>query len=299
MVDLSVVVVSAGRAGTLSRCLDALLPQARALRAEVLVVRRPGDASRERLHAGHPEVAWVEAAPDDNIPRMRARAIRQAGGHIVALLEDDCVVAEGWGQAVQAAQEAGHAVAGGPIAPDPASRGLDHAVFFCEYGRFMPPFQGEVPALPGNNVSYRRDLVLEWLESRGASGFLDVFAHEDWRRRGIRLQAEERMAVRSIGRWTLDTVTRSAFHHGRAFAGQRFERGGASRPGLRLAFAGGSLLLPLLKTARVAREVLGRPGHAGSLLRALPWIILFHTSWAWGEMLGYLFGPGRSADRWH
>ena len=299
MVDLSVVVVSPGRAAdTLSRCLDALLPQALALGAEVLVVRHPGDGSCERVHAAHPEVAWVEAPAGDNVPRMRARAIRQAGGHTVALLEDDCVVAEGWVQGVLAVQEAGHAVAGGPIEPDLYLRGLDRAVFLCEYGRFMPPFHGEVMTLPGNNVSYRRRLVLDWLEARGENGFLEVFAHRDWRAQGIRLWADERIAVRHIGRWTRDTVTRAAFHHGRAFAGQRFEGGGASRTGSRLAFAVGSPLLPLLKTARVAGEVFARTGLAGSLLRALPWIIVFHTSWAWGEMLGYLFGPGRSADRW-
>lgn len=294
MVDLSVIVVSAGRGDTLSRCLDALLPQARAMGAEVLVVRRPGDGSRERLVAAHPEVAFVDATAEDNVPRMRARAIRQAAGSIVALLEDDCVVGEGWGKVVLAAQAAGHTVAGGPIEPDLYPSSLDRAVFLCEYGRFMSPFRGEVAALPGNNVSYRRPLVLEWLEGRNENGFLEVFAHHDWRARGIRLFADEGMAVRNIGRWTVETVTRTAFHHGRAFAGQRFEPGAGSR----LAFAAGSPLLPLLKTLRVAGEALARPGQAGSLVRALPWIIVFHTSWAWGEMLGYLFGPGRSADRW-
>jgi hypothetical protein len=263
----------------------------------VLVVRRPSaDPALAALRAGHPSVRWLDAGPEQNVPHMRAAAVGGAAGGMVALLEDDCVIAPGWCEAVLARQHAGHPVVGGAIEPDRYSRGLDWAIFYCEYARFMPPFEGQVAALPGNNVSYRRDLALQWLEAHAPNGLLDVAAHEDWRGQGIPLLADGRMRVRNVSRWTADTATGSAFHHGKAFGGLRFRRPGALPR--RLLYAAGCPLLPLLQTARVAREVLRRPAPRGSLVRALPWIIVFHTSWAFGELLGYLFGPGRSAERW-
>jgi hypothetical protein len=240
-------------------------------------------------------VRWLDAEPGHNVPHMRAAAIRLAAGEVVALLEDDCLVGPAWCEAVLD-QRPDRPVVGGAIEPDGYTGGLDWAVFYCEYARFLPPLHGEVAALPGNNASYHRDLALRWLDEHGADGFLDVAAHRDWQEEGIPLRAEGRMTVRNVNRWTQDTATRSAFHHGRAFGGLRFRGAGAVRR--RLFFAGGSPLLPLLKTARVAREVLRRAGPRGSLVRALPWIIVFHTSWALGELVGYLFGPGRSAARW-
>jgi hypothetical protein len=289
--ELSIVVVCVSRPETRERCLAALLAQAVPAGAEVLVVRRPATGPGGPASEG---MAWIEAPADDTVPRMRARGIRAARGRVVALLEDDCAVAGGWCAAVLAAHRKDALVVGGPIEPDLYDRGLDWAVFFCEYARFLPPLDGEVATLPGNNVSYRGALVREWLEGR--DGFVEAFAHQDWRARVIPLLAAGGMQVRSVNRWTPATATRSAFHHGRAFAGQRFQGKGALR--WRLLYATASPLLPALKTARVAREVLTRGRGAGSLLRGLPWIIVFHTSWAIGELLGYLRGPGRSADRW-
>jgi hypothetical protein len=285
--DLSIAVVSVSPPEILARCLDALVPQAREIGAEVIVVRRTVQG-RDR-----PGVTWLDAAPTDTVPRMRAAAMRRASGRVIALLEDDCAVAPGWCRAVLDTSR-DHPIAGGPIEPDPYTRALDWAVFYCEYARFLPPFDGEVAAIPGNNAAYSRALALEWLDAQGDTGFLDVFAHRDWRARGLKLWADGRMAVRNLNRWTPAAATRSAFHHGRAYAGQRCP----GRPAIRVALALGSPLLPAFATVRTARDVITRGRPENSLPRALPWIIVFHTCWAAGELIGYLFGPGRSADRW-
>lgn len=298
MVELSVAVVSVNPAATLARCLEALAPQAARAGAEVLVIRRASDdPDVARLRQSHPDITWLEGGPGDNVPRLRERAIRAAGGRIVGLLEDDCLIARDWCEAAKAAPGAGHPAIGGPIEPDDYRRSLDWAVFFCEYARFLSPFRGEKEALPGNNAAYRRDLVVEWLDRHPGEGFLDVFAHQAWRAHGMALLADERLRVRNVHRWTFADVTRTAFHHGRGFAGSRFPGGSARACAARLLHAGGAVLLPALKTLRVARWVQGG-GRADSLPRALPWIMAFNTSWALGELLGYLFGPGDSAARW-
>ena len=196
--ELSIVVVCVSRPETRERSLAALVAQAVPAGAEMLVVGRPADRPADPA----PGYTWIEATPDETVPRMRARGIRAARGRVVALLEDDCVVADGWCAAVLAGHGQDVAVVGGPIEPDRYARALDWAIFFCEYARFLPPLDGAVAALPGNNVSYRRALVLEWLEGR--DGFVEAFAHGDWRGRGIPLVASGGMRVTNVNRWTRD-----------------------------------------------------------------------------------------------
>lgn len=297
-VDLTIVVVSFSRPDILARSLHAIVAQHERSRHEIVVIRRRSDELVPALRARYPDVRWVDADPVDDVPRMRERAIRLAEGRVIALLEDDCLIGEAWCRGVAAAHGNGHAVIGGAIEPDRYTSAVDWAVFFCEYARFAAPFCGEVTALPGNNVSYARPALLEWLAGAGDRGFYDVFAHAAWRARGIRLVADERLTVQNVNRWTAATLTRVPFHHGRNFAAQRVAGRSARRLAARLGLAALTPLLPAVKTARVVREVVRRGRWRRELLRAFPGIVLFNTSWACGECLGYLCGAGSSRGQW-
>ncbi len=48
---------------------------------------------------------------------------------------------------------------------------------------------------------------------------------------------------------------------------------------------------------RVTRTALAKGRHLGRFFAALPLIALFLTVGAYGEMVGYLFGPGTSLER--
>jgi hypothetical protein len=54
----------------------------------------------------------------------------------------------------------------------------------------------------------------------------------------------------------------------------------------------------LVQTWRVARTVFARRQYRSALVYALPAIVAFTGSWAWGEWHGYWFGPGASAEQW-
>jgi hypothetical protein len=58
-----------------------------------------------------------------------------------------------------------------------------------------------------------------------------------------------------------------------------------------------SLALPPLLMVRISRQVLGKRRHVGKLIASLPLLAVFTTSWAAGEIAGYLFGAGRSLER--
>jgi hypothetical protein len=292
-IRLSVMVVAFNGAIVLAHCLEALVPQSETTASEIVVVGSALDEPGYRaLRAAYPQVRWLEAPDETTVPKMRQLALGLCQGAVVAMLEDTSLVAEGWCEAVLRAHQSAHLAIGGPIEPAAYGRARDWAVFFCEYARFMPPFAGAVAALPGNNAAYKQTALAG--SAADDHGFYDVFVHWRWQQQGITLIADPAMVIRHAGGWSLAHLTSSPFHHGRAFAGLRF---GPKAYRLRSLYAGLALALPLVQTVRVAR-VAARRRYAAKLLPALPWILLFTTCWAGGEVLGYLAGAGQSAAAW-
>jgi hypothetical protein len=295
---LSVIVVSFNGEALLTRGLAALTAQATPDAIEIVVVadwHRPGGAPSEPLRSRFSEVQWLEAPDGCTVPRMRWLGMQASQGEIVALLEGDCVVENGWCRAVLDAHRANDVAIGGAIEPGPYARALDWAVYFCEYGRFMLPLpSGRDVVLPGNNVAYKRS-ALSQLPTGSADGFHEVFVHWAWQAAGLPMRADPALVVRNVNSWSLAHVTHVPYHHGRAFAGQRF----AALPAWRRAAMGLlSLPLPVLKVWRIVRDTVRRRRLLGRLVQALPWIAVFTTSWSIGESVGCLFGPGDSASKW-
>ncbi len=294
--DLTVVVVALNAADLLPRCLDALGALGDA-GLEVCVVRHwgPTGGPEARLTSSFPQVRWLSAPLDTTVPVMRSIGIGAATGRLIALLEDDCLVLPGWADAVRRAHAGPAAAVGGAVEPGEYAHGLDWGVYFCEYGRFMPPVpETDTPDLAGMNVAYKRAALAGHEADPG--GFRDVFVHWAWASQGRTLRSSTTFVVRNVNSWSGRHVTSVPYHYGRAFAGERFAGAGLGR---RLAFAGAAAIaLPGLKTARLAAIVARRRRHIGRFVLALPWVVLFNTAWTCGEIVGSVCGPGTSAARW-
>jgi hypothetical protein len=148
--------------------------------------------------------------------------------------------------------------------------------------------------LPGNNLSYKREL-LEEIEPRFRQGFFETFIHEELRREGRRLYFHPAAIVSYRKRHRVRAALAQCYHAGRSFGGRRM----AAAPALRRArYAAGSLLLPILRPARIRWRTLRRGREVRPALASLPHLVLLMTSWAAGEFCGYAFGEGESARMW-
>ena len=295
---LSVIVVATAKT-TLGECLAALDTQTGVSPIETLVVfdvEGPCAPAVARARHEYPGVRWIQAAPGATVPQMRSHGIRSSSGRIVGLLESDCLVEPGWAAAVLSAHQTSDVAIGGAVEPAPYRSALDWAVYFCEYGRFMLPLRPKANlalALASNNVTYKRAPALEAAATH-AGGFYDVAIHSGWQAAGLPMRVDERVVVRNVNSWSLAHVTSVPYHHGRTFAAQRFP----NRLARRGIFALLATSLPAVKTARVIIDTVAKGRFRNRLVQSLPWIILFMTSWSFGEMVGYLLGPGQSAARW-
>jgi len=291
---ISVIVVCLNSSNVREVCLNALQSQADLGSNEILAVGHWGEVNSESMLWGErfPAVCWLSVSDETTIPEMRTCGILQSRGEIVALLEDDCVISEGWLLAVMRAHAESYPIIGGAIAPGNYRRFLDWAVYFCEYARFAPPFSGPQNALPGNHVTYKKNALPPF---EAGEGFYEVFFHNDWQRSGGQLIADPNIVVSNINHWSLRHITNIPFHHGRAFAGMRSQ----SFPFWRkVVYAVLSLALPILKAARLAAAVFDRKQYQLQFFLSLPWIMIFLVSWSLGELLGYVAGTGHSAKQW-
>jgi GT2 family glycosyltransferase len=292
---LSLVIAASNGPALLRRCLESLARQTDTDSTEILVVSNfplEAEAAPER---GLARVRWIPLPAGTAIPQLRTRGVRQARGAIVALLEDHGVLDAHWIAEIKAAHRLPHAAIGGALENDVRSRPLDWAVYFYDYGAYMPPNPaGEAETLAGNNVAYKR-AALAAVEAVYADGFYETFVHEALKRRGETLYLAPGAIVHHCQSYRLGELLPRFYHQARAFAGKR---AAGFAPVRRLAMSAGSALLPVVLTVRVARRTLRKGRHQRQLWLSLPCLFLLMTSWALGEWMGYLRGEGDSARHW-
>lgn len=291
--DLSVVIASHAAAAVLPDCLTALRSQHGFGRTEVIVADSSADGTADLVRRRFPEVRVLSFSERRTVPELRGAGIAAARGRIVALLDPYCIVGERWLSEVIAlhARRPEPAV-GGPV--DLATglkRGIaGWAAFFSEYAAFMPPVrEGPTADLAGGNIAYKRDALCDAAEL-AREGFWKAFVNARLRTEGG-LWITPSLLVglkKPVPFWEF---LRSRYHHGRCFGAMRAARGTTSERCWRVLTAP---FLPLLALWREARTVWPKQRCRGEFLASVPLLLILQSVWAWGEVWGYLRGPGRS-----
>lgn len=275
----------------IGECLDSLRKQYGVGEVEVVVANRCENGTSEVLKQKYSWIKLIEAPPQTPIPSLRAMAIQETTGDIVAVLEDHCIVETDWAKGMMAAHCSDYSVIAGPLKNAACDRLVDWAAFFCEYSQFMHPMpEGEVENIPGNNVAYKR-WVLERHEALIRAGIWDSILHEHIRREHIPLLLISSVTVghkMSASLWWFIT---QKFHFARSFAGMRFSGLSYLR---RVIYGAGSFLLPFILVQRIFSQVWKRGTYRREFLLSFPFLAPLLLSWGIGETVGYIFGPGSS-----
>ena len=289
--SLTVVVPSVNGLGDLMDCLAALSAQRTDVDLEVLVADRCGHPVRAEVRRTYPWARILEAPPGTTIPDLRAMAFREARGKSVAVIEDHVIVPPGWARALLDAQAGTDVVVGGAIENAAVDSLVDWAAFLCEYSHCITPLpEGPADWLPGNNVVYPRALLWRY-ESVLGRGQWENRLHDAMRRDGVPLVCRPQIAVGHKKHYTVGEYLSQRYLYARSYAGARVAD--ASLP-TRLSYGAGALALPPLLMFRTVRRVVAKRRHRAELVRSLPLLAVFVVSWALGEMVGYIAGPGDS-----
>ncbi len=293
---ISVVIASVNGMPSIGECLEALTKQQSDIRYEVLVVDRCGEKTRDEIlrRFSQPEIRLIPVEGCESIPKLRALGMSTAHGRLIAILEDHCNVPPGWFEAIARAHQAGYQAIGSGVENGSVERLIDWAVFFCEYSRFMPPVaSGVVPEIPGNCAVYDR-LVLERLGPEFRKEVWESFLHQRLKEQGIAFFCDPAMTVSHKKEFGFGYFMSQRYHYSRSFAAMRMRAVPLSR---RLAYACATPALPFLLLWRMATTVWRKQRRRKEFLLATPIIGMFLASWAWGEAVGALLGPGDSLAR--
>lgn len=293
---VSVVIASVNGLPSIVECLEALASQTGDTPYEALVVdccdEQTRQAIRERFHP--PTVKLIPVEERLSIPKLRAIGMQQATGRMIAILEDHCNVCPEWLSVIARAHESGWQAVGGAVENGSEERLTDWAVFFCEYVRFMLPLsRGVVHEITGNNSVYDRAL----LDRLGPVIFDEVwesFLHAKIKELGVAFHCEPDMVVSHKKEFGFGYFLSQRYHYSRSFAGMRAASVSWAK---RLVYAFATPLLPPLLLWRMIRTVRAKKRHVSKFILSLPIIGVFLLSWAWGEFVGALLGPGDSLSR--
>jgi len=286
--DVSIVIASQHGGAFLLDTVGAFVEAARD--AEIVVVECAPDAGAA-VRARWPAVQVIHLDPPRTVPQLRAAGLRAAASPIVAMTSESCRPAPGWFAALLRAHESRPDAVGGALEPGSTDRLIDWAVFFCEYGRYLPPLAAEPRwDLPGHNVSYSRG-ALAAIDDLVARGTWEPLWHWRLAARGATLIRDGSLTVVLERRYTLTGFVRERFAYGRSFAAQRMEGAPLVR---RVLFTIGCAALPAVVLVRILGAVLPKRRHLGWLLLSVPYLAVFACVWAAGEALGYAAGAGRA-----
>jgi glycosyltransferase involved in cell wall biosynthesis len=291
---VSIIVPSVTGLPVVADCLQALVSQEGAANAEILVPDRCGEPTRAVLRRRFAQVRIIPVEGRPSIPALRAVGIERAKGRVIALLEDHCLVQPGWLQAIERAYDAGHQAIGGPVENGCIDRIVDWAAFFCEYARFCGPApRGPVPEIPGNNAAFDRCLF-ERLQPELHAEAWESFWLARMRAEGVAFHSVPEMAVLHKISFGYGEFLAQRYHYSRSFAGMRLC---GAHWWKKISYAAATLLLPGLLLARLVMIIGRKRQHWKHFACSLPVLVTFLVSWAVGEGVGALFGPGRSLQR--
>lgn len=155
-IPLSVIVTTIEPWPDVSHLLDVLQPQVEAFGGEIIVAASDQAAPEEMVVSGTPRGRWLRRR-DSTIPQLRALATGIARGEIIAMTEDDCLVAADWCAEVMhgfALHPLAKAIAG--VTHDSTRFASDDAPRASRWSSVPGRPSTEDPNLLNSNIAYQR-----------------------------------------------------------------------------------------------------------------------------------------------
>jgi glycosyltransferase involved in cell wall biosynthesis len=287
---LSVIVTSYNSPQVLENCLESLTAQPEA--GEIIVTDCSERDPSPELSRRYTAVRFEHFSDRRTVPQLRWAGAKLSAGDAIAVIEARSVPEKDWCAKLKRALEShpDAPVAGGPVAFGSSGTAFNWGLYFCEYGAFAPPVrEGPAPELSAANLCYRRS-DLEKASDLLDRGAWDTLLHERWssQKRPLVLCSAAIRFQNTMDRWT---AIRQRFWYGRGYAADRVAARGAL---LRIAYAGFTVLLPVLMVWRIGRRA-AEKSMLREFLRAFAWVALLSSAWSCGECVGYLRGPAGEA----
>jgi hypothetical protein len=302
MEELSAVVVVGPCRRRAQRVVDALCGQTAINRMEVIVVDL-AEASIPSLETPKQvSVKYIRRPDLDLWSKARCVGLREASAPIVTFTEDHCFPARDWAAALMEAHRQPWAAVGYAFTNANPRTYWSRASMVNDYGFWLhPAAPGPMTLMPGNNISYKRDVLLQYGDQ------LETLLTPDFNLQQIFLREGKPMCIEPAARSAhqnfdqLLPLMHANYAYARLLAARRVSAQGWT--GGRRLFQAilTPIVAPILGSLRLLKSLRGREELIPPVLAGLPVYFITHAWSAIGEALGYVFGEGtseRDLNRW-
>jgi hypothetical protein len=273
-------------------CLGSVHDQARELGVEILAVDGHGKGFPTDISTRYPQVTPIRL-PGASIFQMRAHAMLEARGEIIAVTEDHCRVAPDWcRQIIAAHRKWPEAAAVGGVVENGSPGSLwDWAHFIAVNGPSMPPVRnGEHRKVTLQaSVSYKRALLPLQFPQRG---YMEWMLNQKLRAQGHKLVYDDRIVVFHVQSFTLAEACAIHYHDSRSIAGFRSAEITPAERILRLAMAL-TVMTPLLVLRSIA-PLIEKRRKMEFIVLGLPYFTILAVCRSAGAVAGFIAGEGNS-----
>lgn len=294
LLPLSIVVATTQPWPEVRDCLDSLQGQARAVGAEIILADSCGKGLPDEPASSYSGITWLKM-PGASVFYLRALAMTQAQGEIIAVTEDHCRVDPSWCERIIEAHKdyPDAAAIGGAVENGATERLADWASFFIVNGPSMPPIRnGERTQISLQaNVSYKRRVIPKSLPKLGR---MEWMFNQALRAKGEKLVADDRILVCHVQSLGFRDTCRIHFDDGRSIAGFRLQHINSLERSIRLAAC---FIMPPALLLRTLIPICIKKRFFGRLVASLPMLVLLHCCRAAGAFVGFIAGPGDSPQR--
>jgi hypothetical protein len=276
--------------------MASMMAQTRRNEIEVLLCAPTRDAigpERSEWNVLH-SVRVIEIGPLRIVAEAKALAVRNASAAIVAFAEEHAFPMPNWANALIRRHAEPHAVVGPTMVNPNPLKPISWANFLIEYGPWMSPAEGGTRThLPGNNSSYKRDVLLAFGDRLAKVLDAETLLHWELTAAGHTLYLDPAAVTRHVNITHLPSFRRVHFQYGRMFASQRCREWPLLR---RIIYTAGSAAIPLIRFVRLWPDLRRNPTLPRGDMRFWFYLALGLTDAAAGESAGYLFGAGDSRE---
>ena len=298
---LSVVLVAGSQRARAQRVLDALAAQTVAGDLEVVVI----DVSPPPVPSLDTRDLRAQYVRRPDITRWgaaRVEGVRAASADVVAFIEDHCFPAPTWAEILIETHRGPWVAVGYAFTNANPWTYVSRSSMMARYGAFAHPARrGPARLLSGNNISYKKQALLEFGPALEGLLAIDFNLQELLARRGAPMFVEARALAAHQNFTSVIKEGRTGHAYCRLLAARRAETqdwGAFRRVAYGLAAPAGA---PVIRLARLLTGMAGRPALWPTVGAGLPAIAVEYLFDATGESLGYLFGAGnaeRDTMRW-
>jgi hypothetical protein len=239
----------------------------------------------------HPSVRLFREVKQRSIGQLRADYIAHAKAPIVAFYEDHVTVDNRWTEAILTAHMNDVVGVGGEVHNGNADQGISDVCWLFSYGRWLPPVpHGAATLLPGNNASYKRDILLSYGELLPSLLEIDMLLQQQLSKDGYSLMLEPTIKFAHSNEITVSSLCKGYYWFNRCLGNARLYMGLWS-PYKRLFYMLISPIVPFIRTLKTVRYFARhRPSYLVTVVRHVHWLLLANSCAVIGQIMGIMPG---------